>query len=68
MNLMNKHGYNLHQQPPFSSGTMANINSTLNMEALICQNYLTNKDETYFTAFCTRISKFVDYKINYAFS
>jgi hypothetical protein len=29
---------------------------------------LTNKGETYFTAFCTRISKFVDDKINYAFS
>jgi hypothetical protein len=29
---------------------------------------LTNEGETYFTAFCTRISKFVDDKINYAFS
>ncbi len=33
-----KHGYNLHQQPPFSNGTMANINGILNMETLICQN------------------------------
>jgi hypothetical protein len=29
---------------------------------------LTNEGETYFTAFCTRISKYVDNKINYAFS
>jgi hypothetical protein len=29
---------------------------------------LTNEDETYFTAFCTCISKCVDDKINYAFS
>ncbi len=29
---------------------------------------LTNEGETYFTAFCTCISKFVDNKINYAFS
>jgi hypothetical protein len=29
---------------------------------------LTNEGETYITAFCTRISKFVDDKINYAFS
>jgi hypothetical protein len=29
---------------------------------------LTNEGETYFTAFCTCISKFVDDKINYAFS
>ncbi len=29
---------------------------------------LANEGETYFTAFCTRISKFVDDKINYAFS
>ncbi len=29
---------------------------------------LTNEGETYFTAFYTRISKFVDDKINYAFS
>jgi hypothetical protein len=29
---------------------------------------LTSKGETYFTAFCTCISKFVDVKINYAFS
>ena len=29
---------------------------------------LTNEGETYFTAFCTRISKFVYDKINYAFS
>jgi hypothetical protein len=29
---------------------------------------LTDEGETYFTAFCTRISKFVDDKINYAFS
>ncbi len=29
---------------------------------------LTNEGETYFTAFCTHISKFVDDKINYAFS
>jgi hypothetical protein len=36
MNLMNKHGYNLHQQTPFSNGTIANINDTLNMEAFIC--------------------------------
>ncbi len=28
---------------------------------------LTNKGETYFNAFCTCISKFVDDKINYAF-
>jgi hypothetical protein len=28
----------------------------------------TNEGETYFTAFCTRISKFVDDEINYAFS
>jgi hypothetical protein len=27
-----------------------------------------HEDETYFTAFCTCISKFVDDKINYAFS
>jgi hypothetical protein len=32
------------------------------------QELLTNEGETYFTAFCTRISKFGDYKINYAFS
>jgi hypothetical protein len=31
--------YDPHQQPPFSNGTVANINDTLNMEALICQNY-----------------------------
>jgi hypothetical protein len=36
---MKQHGYNLHQQPPFSIWTMANINNTLNMETLICQNY-----------------------------
>jgi hypothetical protein len=29
---------------------------------------LTNEGETYFTAFCTHISKFADNKINYAFS
>jgi hypothetical protein len=29
---------------------------------------LTNESVTYFTAFCTRISKFADDKINYAFS
>ncbi len=29
---------------------------------------LIDQGETYFTAFCTRISKFVDDKINYAFS
>jgi hypothetical protein len=29
---------------------------------------LTDEGETYFTAFCTCISKFVDDKINYAFS
>ncbi len=29
---------------------------------------LTNEGETYFTAFCTCISTFVDDKINYAFS
>ena len=29
---------------------------------------LTNEGETYFMAFCTRISKFMDDKINYAFS
>jgi hypothetical protein len=29
---------------------------------------LTNEDETYFMAFCTCTSKFVDDKINYAFS
>ncbi len=29
---------------------------------------LTNEGETYFTAFCIRISTFVDDKINYAFS
>jgi hypothetical protein len=29
---------------------------------------LTNEGETYFTAFCTCISKFVDDKFNYAFS
>ncbi len=29
---------------------------------------LTNEGETYFRAFCTRISKFMDDKINYAFS
>jgi hypothetical protein len=29
---------------------------------------LTNEGETYFIAFCTCISKFVDDKINYAFS
>jgi hypothetical protein len=29
---------------------------------------LTNESESYFTAFCTRISKFVDDKINYVFS
>jgi hypothetical protein len=29
---------------------------------------LTNEGETYFNAFCTRISKFMDDKINYAFS
>ncbi len=29
---------------------------------------LTNEGETYFTAFCTCISKFVDDKINYSFS
>jgi hypothetical protein len=28
---------------------------------------LTNEGETYFTAFCTHRSKFVDDKINYAF-
>jgi hypothetical protein len=39
MNLMNKHGYNPHQQPPFSNGTMANINGTLNIETPICANY-----------------------------
>jgi hypothetical protein len=29
---------------------------------------LTNEDEAYLAAFCTRICKFVDDKINYAFS
>jgi hypothetical protein len=29
---------------------------------------LTNKSETYFTSFCTRISTFVEDEINYAFS
>jgi hypothetical protein len=38
MNSKNKHGYNPHQQSPFSNGTMANINGILNMETLICQN------------------------------
>jgi hypothetical protein len=39
MNLMNKHGYNSHWHHPFSNRAMANINSILNMETLICQNY-----------------------------
>jgi hypothetical protein len=29
---------------------------------------LTNEGETYYTAFCTHISKFEDHKINFAFS
>jgi hypothetical protein len=39
MYLMNKHGYDPHQQHPFSNGTMANVNGFLNMETLICKNY-----------------------------
>jgi hypothetical protein len=39
MNLMNKHRYKIHQQPPFSNGTLANINSILNMGTIIYQNY-----------------------------
>ncbi len=39
MNLMNKHGYNLHQYCPFSNRTIADISGIVNMETLICQNY-----------------------------
>ncbi len=39
MNSMKKHGYNPHQQAPFSNRTMANINGTSIMETHICQNY-----------------------------
>jgi hypothetical protein len=48
---------------------MANINRTSNLETLICQpESSTNEGETHFTAFCTRISTYVDDKINYAFT
>jgi len=39
MILTKQHGYNPHRQPPFSNGTMANINDILLMEAVTYQNY-----------------------------
>jgi hypothetical protein len=61
-------GYNLHQPTPFFPMGPWQTSTTICPWKSHLSELLTNEGESYFVAFCTSISRFMDHKINYAFS